>query len=105
MQRSEAFKRVAEQVVTDYVTPPKNRMLTPWFKKFAPKWRNRVGIPRLTAEAALFESLGLLRSINRGVFRGDEEMQERYDNAITALDELATEFASQNWRRFEGEIK
>lgn len=103
MQRSEAFKRIAEQTITEYVNPPTNRWSKHWFKNIAPKWRNRVGIPRLTAESALFESLGLLRSINRGVFHGDEEMQDLYDGALSTLDALTTEFARQNWRRFSGE--
>lgn len=100
--KSKTFQEIEERVTKDYTVPPQHPMTMHWFKKIAPKWRNRVGLPRLIAESAMFEALGLLRSINRGIFRNDPEMREQYDVAMEALDDLAAEFSRQNWRRFEG---
>lgn len=100
--KSKTFNEIAAHTTEDYTQPPKSPMSLYWFKKIAPKWRNRVGLPRLIAEAAMLEALGTLRSINRGIFRNDPEMRECYDAALDALNDLAGEFARQNWRRFQG---
>lgn len=100
--KSKTFEAIAEQVRSEYTEPPADPMLKHWFKEHAPKWRNRVGIPRLIAESAMVESVSTLRSINRGIFRNDPEMRDRYDAAVEALSDLANEFSGQNWERFQG---
>lgn len=100
--KSKTYEAITEHVTEEFTRPPKNPMMRRWFKTHAPKWRNRVGLPRLIAEAAMIEASGTLRSINRGIFRNDPQMRDRYDDALDALEELATEFSRQNWNRFEG---
>ena len=100
--RSEAFKKIADDTAETYTGGPKNEGDSYWFKKYAPLWRNRVGLPRLVADVAMVEALSLLRSINRGIFRNDEEMRGHYDEALEALEALVIEFSRQNWQRFEG---
>ena len=101
--RSRRYDEIAAETTGDYKKSPTDPKWTEWDRRIAPKWRNRVGLPRLVAENVLFECLGLLRSINRGVFRGDPEGAARYDRALDALDDLVTVFARTNWRRFDGQ--
>lgn len=97
--RSERFRQIEKQTEEDYNSRTGDRC-GGWFQRIAPKWRNRVGMPRLIAENVTVDALGALRSINRGVFRDPEE-RERYDRALSALEEFSLEFAAENWRRFE----
>lgn len=102
MDRSEGYKRIAERVTEQFTVAPEEANESIWWRRYAPKWRNRVGLPRLIADEAMGEALGLLRSINRGIFRDDPAMREQYDTALWALSDLAGEFARENWRSFEG---
>lgn len=70
---------------------------------YAPRWRSRVGLPRLTAGAAALEAGGLLRSINTSTYRNQPEIREQLERAREAASELARAIAQDNWRRFEGE--
>lgn len=94
--RTDRFKEIAERTERDYRHPDP---VGGWFKNIAPKWRNRVGMPRLIAENATVDAIGTFRSINRGIFRDPAE-RERYDRALEALQEFSVEFAQENWRRF-----
>lgn len=100
--RTETFKRIADRVTTEYTEVPKDNWSRYWFKHHAPKWRNRVGMPRLIAQEALSEASGLLRSINGGVFRNDPEMREQLREAIVAVNAITMSLHRDNWRRFEG---
>lgn len=99
--RSERFKQIAAQVEDDYLGAPDRGA---WYRRIAPRWRHRVGIPRLIAENATLDVIGTFRSINRGLFRDPAE-RERYDRAVAALNEFSVEFSRENWRRFNGEPK
>ena len=70
---------------------------------YAPRWRSRVGLPRLTAGAAALEADGLLRSINPSTFRNQPEIREQLERAREVVSELARAIAQDNWRRFEGD--
>ena len=102
INRSTRYEQIHNQVVESYVTPPTEPLELSWFKRYAPKWRNRVGVPRLVAEQVFSEASGNLRSVNPGIFRNDPEMYRLFGAAINAVEELSQEFARQNWRRFEG---
>jgi hypothetical protein len=97
MHRSDRFKEIAEQTEREYTKVPTES----WFRSIAPKWRNRVGLPRLIAENVTIDAIGTFRSINRGIFRDPGE-RERYDRALEALTEFSVEFSRENWCRFEG---
>lgn len=98
--RTDRFKQIAKQTEADYRKPTPDDRPGSWHRLFAPKWRNRVGLPRLIAENVTVDALGTFRSINRGIFRDPEE-RERYDRALEALQDFSVEFAQENWRRFE----
>lgn len=100
--RSPRYVELEERVKSQFWVRPADDRELHWWNWIAPKWRNRVGLPRLVAEEAFFEALSTVRSVNRGVFRNDPEGRERFDAAVAALDELAGEFARENWRRFQG---
>jgi hypothetical protein len=102
--RSRRYDEIAAETVNDYSKKvPTDPKWTEWDRRIAPKWRSRVGLPRLIAESVMFECLGLLRSINRGIFRNDPEGAAKYDRALACLDDLAGSFARTNWRRFDGQ--
>lgn len=103
IHRSSRYAEIADRVIETYVMPPTNEREVRWFKEYAPAWRNRVGIPRLTAEDVFVEASSLLRSVNPGIFRNDPEMQLLFEAAVNAVEELSQEFGRQNWKRFEGE--
>lgn len=103
INRSRLYEKLADETFDEYMVEPTHPRTRYWFKKIAPKWRNRVGLPRLTAERAFFEAAGLLRSVNPGLFRNEsEEMKRLYGAAVNAAQELAGEFSRENWQRFEG---
>lgn len=101
MHRSTLYDQIAERVRTEYTVPPTAAWSRHWFNNIAPRWRARVGIPRLTAEVALIEASALVRSINRRVFPAGTAQREAYDTALDAIAEVAALVARENWRRFE----
>lgn len=101
--KSRMYQEVEQRVVNDYTVRPASKISSYWFDKVAPRWRSRVGLPKLVAEQALIEADSLVRSINRNVYRGDPEMREKHDAAMEALNELTTTFIRKNWERFENE--
>lgn len=105
INRSKRYEQIHDEVWDDYKAPPKHEHDVYWSKNYAPKWRNRVGIPRLVAERVFFEAASLLRSVNASLFRNDPEMQRLFGAAINSVTELAQEFSRQNWERFEGKGK
>lgn len=102
ISRSARFMKLRDEITSEYKTPPADPRDLYWWKNFAPKWRNRVGLPRLTAERAFSEAAGLLRSVNSGIFRNDPEMEKLFAVALNGVKELSQEFGRQNWERFEG---
>jgi hypothetical protein len=102
INRSKRYNEIHDETWDQYRTPPADVRDSGWWKKIAPKWRNRVGMPRLVAENALFEASGVVRSINRGLFRSDPETDERFVALCNELQEFAADFARENWNRFEG---
>lgn len=101
MNKSKRYLELRSEVITQYVEPPAGDSRQRWWKKYAPKWRNRVGIPRLTAENALLEASGLLRSINPSMFRNDPDLWNKLLDARDAVNELSQAVGVDNWRRFE----
>lgn len=101
--KSRMYQKIEQDVINDYTVRPTSKTSSYWFDKVAPKWRNRVGLPKLVAEQALIEADSLVRSVNRNVYRGDPEMREKHDAAVEALNELTTTFMRKNWERFENE--
>ena len=97
--RTERFKAIAEQTESDYAKATPEDRPSSWRRTIVPKWRNRVGMPRLIAENATVDAFGTFRSINRGIFRDPAE-RARYDRALAALEEFSVKFAEENWRRF-----
>ena len=102
INRSSRYQEIHDRVWDQYMTPPENDRDEHWWRKYAPKWRNRVGLPRLVAEEAVLEASSLLRSLNPGLFRNDPDMQLLFGAALNAAEEFARELARQNWERFEG---
>ncbi|QOC24817.1 hypothetical protein IC744_16270 [Microbacterium hominis] len=98
--RTDRYRQIAKQTEADYNSHAGDVRTGGWFQLYAPKWRNRVGMPRLIAESVTVDALGSFRSINRGIFR-DRDERARYDRALSALEEFSVEFAAENWRRFE----
>lgn len=101
--RSARYAELAAEVDRQFSPDQPDKHLASWWQQHGRRWVRRVGKPRLTAEAALFDSLGLLRSINRGVFRSRPEEAAAYDRALAALDEITMLVGRENWRRFQGE--
>ena len=97
------YKKIEQGVIADYTVRPASKISSYWFDKAAPRWRSRVGLPKLVAEQALIEADSLVRSVNRNVYRGDPETREKHDAAMEALNELTTTFMRKNWERFEDE--
>lgn len=69
---------------------------------YAPRWRKRVGLPRMTAETVALEADGLLHSISLSTFRNQSEIREQLQRAREAVCVLTDAIAKDNWRRFEG---
>lgn len=101
--KSRMYKKIEQDVINDYTVRPTSKISSYWFDKVAPRWRSRVGLPKLVVEQALIEADSLVRSVNRNVYRGDPEMREKHDAAMVALNELTTTFVRKNWERFENE--
>lgn len=101
--KSRMYQKIEQDVINDYTVRPTSKISSYWFDKVAPRWRTRVGLPKLVAEQALIEADSLVRSVNRNVYRGDPETREKHDAAVAALDELTTTFMRKNWERFENE--
>ena len=101
INRSVRFEQIRDETFDQYVSPPKDERNRYWFTHYAPMWRNRVGIARLTADAASLEAVSLLRSINPGLFRNDPETLALLHTAQEAAAELATAMARDSWRRFQ----
>ncbi len=101
--KSRLYQKIEQDVINDYTVRPTSEISSYWFDKVAPRWRNRVGLPKLVAAQALIEADSLVRSVNRNVYRRDPEMREKHDAAMEALNELTTTFMRKNWERFENE--
>lgn len=93
--RTDSYNRLRNEIDSQLSNPG-------W--SYAPQWRNRVGVPRMTAESALLEASALIRSINMGTFRNDPEGRERVLEASEAVSEAAQTVVRENWRRFRKEV-
>lgn len=103
INRSKRYNEIHDETWDQYRTPPAGQRDWHWWRKVAPKWRNRVGMPRLVAENALFEASAVVQSINPGLFRNDYETLMRFHRLRAELQEFSADFARQNWERFKGE--
>ncbi|MDR6868956.1 hypothetical protein J2Y69_003582 [Microbacterium resistens] len=103
INRSKAYDRIHDETWEQY--KPSDGAIRAseehWLKVYAPKWRNRVGMPRLIAEGALSEVSGLLRSINPSLFRSDEDLLARFYRLRDEVTEFSSDFSRENWRRYE----
>lgn len=102
MNTSKRYDELRDKTVTDFTIAPTDPGDNHWWQKYAPKWRRRVGIPRLTAESAIAEADGLLGSISLGIFRNDPEMLDKLLDARNAVRELSRAISLENWERFGG---
>lgn len=89
--RSKAFERVAAEALLEY--DPKK-----WPR--ARQWLARVGIVRLTAEAAIIEAQSLINSVHANVYRNDPELHALLLEARAAVSDLATASCRDSWSRF-----
>lgn len=64
---------------------------------YGAQWRNRVGMPRLTAAAAAAEASSLLDSINAATFRNDAKAAQLLDEARLLARLLNVYLAQTNW--------
>lgn len=64
---------------------------------YGAQWRNRVGMPRLTAHDAAAEASSLLASINAATFRSDPEAAQLLDEARRVTRLLNINLAQTNW--------
>lgn len=95
MSQSTRYRQLKDETATAYYDPR-------W--TYARRWRARVGLPRLTAEAAATEASSLLRSINLSTHRNEPELRELLEDAREAASEYAVAAARANWARFEGKL-
>lgn len=104
IHRSKHFEQVREQVYADYgpYSPTgEEETARRWRKTTGGRWRNRVGLPRLTAAEALSVADDLLRSINLAVFKNEPEIADRLRAARADVYDLTVDVVRENWRRFE----
>lgn len=102
ISRSSRYEEIHDKTWDQFITPPDDVRDQHWWKKYAPMWRNRVGLPRLVADAASGEAAGLLRSVNPGLFRNDPELLELLRAAQDATSEFSAAMGRESWRRFQG---
>lgn len=105
IHRSQMYEDIRERVYDSYgqYSPPdEDEMSKEWRKGIGGRWRNRVGLPRLTAQEAAFEATALLNSINASVFRSEPVMAIQLQAAREAAAEFARAVGVDNWERFEG---
>ncbi|WP_420112738.1 hypothetical protein [Pseudactinotalea sp.] len=103
IKRSTRYEQIHDEVWDQYVTKPDNLRDMYWWLEVAPKWRNRVGIPRLVANQASSEAVELLRSINPGMFRNDPDMLKLLRTAQEATQAFSNALGADSWRRFQGD--
>ena len=105
MTTSTRYNELRAEVFTAYRVEPEDPRENHWWTHIAPKWRNRVGVTRLTAERAVCEAAGLLGSINLSTFRNDPDLWNKLLDAREAVDDLFGALGQDNYRRFLGEEK
>lgn len=105
INRSARYNQIHDEVWDQYITKPEDPRDHEWWKHIAPRWRNRVGFPRLVADQVSGEAAGLLRSINPGLFRNDPDMLELLRAAQEAAQEFSNAMGRDSWRRFQGDEK
>lgn len=99
--RSKRYEEIHEKTHELFYIAPEREFDRHWWKEYAPKWRNRVGLPRLVADAASGEASGLLRSINPGLFRNEPALLKLLRAAQDAASEFSAAIGKDSWRRFE----
>lgn len=105
MSTSKRYNELRDEVFTQYRIEPADPRERYWWKRYAPLWRNRVGVPRLAADIAAAEAHGLLGSINLSTFRNDPDLWNKLLDAREAVGEFAQALGQDNYRRFRGEGK
>lgn len=66
---------------------------------WAPKWRNRVGLQRMTASEVAFEATSLLGDVNLSTHRDDAELAGLLEAARAAVFDYAVAVSGDNWDR------
>lgn len=102
IHRSARYEEIHDTTWDQFVNPPEEERDAHWWRQYAPKWRNRVGLPRLVADAASGEASGLLQSINPGLFRNDPGMLALLRDAQAAVSAFSTAMGQDSWQRFDG---
>lgn len=91
--RSEAYQRIRDRVAADL----HSRAWNPW----GARWRNRVGLTRMTAEAVAYESYSLLRDIDMNTHRSNPELKRLLEDARAAVGDYWGAVLRDNWDRLE----
>lgn len=92
-KRSEAYKRIRDRVASDLY----DKSWKPW----GARWRNRVGLPRMTAEAVAAEADTLLHDINMSTHRGDPGLEGLLEAARVAVNDYYGAVVRDNWDRVQ----
>lgn len=92
-QRSDAYMAIRDERATDLAS----RDWKPW----GPRWRARVGLTRMTAEAVAGRADTLLRDINLSTHRDDPHLQQLLEEARAATQAYYYELIRDNWDRLE----
>lgn len=91
--RSEGYQRIRDRVATDLY----DKTWKPW----GARWRNRVGLPRMTAESVAAEAHTLLHDINLSTHRDDPTLEALLENARAAVGDYYGAVVRDNWDRLE----
>jgi hypothetical protein len=105
--RSDIFEAIRARVSESYGPTPISGEVESerlWRRTTGGRWRNRVGIPRLTAQEVAYEASALLRSINLSVFKNDPRAADQLHHARAAVAELAQIVGAENWKRFKDSV-
>jgi hypothetical protein len=92
-QRSERYMAIRGGLVEQL----NDRTWRPW----GPRWRNRVGLQRMTAAEVGFEAARLLGDVNLSTHRDDAELRELLEQAREAASAYASAVSRDNWDRLQ----
>ena len=93
-QRSETYMRIRDRIAEQLGQPD-------WYP-WGPRWRNRVGLTRMTAANAAGAAHTLLMDINLSTHRDDAELAGLLVEARAATEAYYGAVVRDNWGRLKG---